>query len=236
MIAFMEYYLLFFLAASLNFNLVFAQSARSIRVKAGDDVAQAYSPYGFYRFPQFGNATLHYKTGDKNSGAQFNYNILSANLQFISPKGDTLDLASQENIDSVVFNGTIFLYNDGFMEIIGTADSVLLLKKTIIKTQTENIGAYGLPNTTASIVNMKSYSNGASVYSLVLNQDVVVAENISWFFINQNKTLVKATKSNLLKLLTADKQVKIEAWLKQNKTSFEKEADLKKLMAAIPGL
>lgn len=231
----MKYYLLFFFAASLNYNLVFAQTARSMRVKAGDDVAQAFSPYGFYRFPQFGKATLYYKAGGRNSGALFNYNILSANLQFISPKGDTLDLASQENIDSVAFDGNVFLYNDGFMEIVAAADSVLLLKKTIIKTQTENIGAYGLPNTTASIVNMKSYSNGAGVYSLVLNQDVVVAENISWFFINQNKTLVKANKSNLQKLLTADKQGKTEAWLKQNKTNFEKEADLKKLMAAIAG-
>jgi hypothetical protein len=232
----MKYYLIFFLTASLNKNLVFAQSFRSIRVKAGEDVALAYSPQGFYRFPQFGKAILYYKAGGKNSGAQFNYNVLSGNLQFISPNGDTLELAGPENIDSVVFEGTVLLYNDGFMEIVAAADSLLLLKRTNIKTQTENIGAYGSPNTTASIVNMKSYSNGVGVYSLVLNQDVLVAENISWFFINQNKTLVKANKSNLLKLLAAGKQSKTEAWLRQNKTGFEKEADLKKLMAAIPGL
>jgi hypothetical protein len=233
--AFMKYCVLFFLAAFLNYNLALAQTTRPMRIKAGEDVAQAYSPYGFYRFPQFGQAKLYFKDGGRNNGKQFNYNILSAALQFIGPKGDTLDLAGQENIDSVVFTGSTFLYNDGFMEIVATADSIALLKKIIIRTQTENIGAYGMSNSTASIVSMRTYSSGTSVYNLVLNQDIVLTEVVSWFFTGGNKNIVKATKTNLLKLLPAEKQTKAEAYLKENKTSFEKEADLKKLIAAIAG-
>jgi hypothetical protein len=231
----MKYCFLVFLAASLNYTTAIGQAARTLRIKAGEDVAQAYSPYGFYRFPQFGQAVLYFKEGGKNAGKQFNYDILSAALQFIGPKGDTLNLSGQENIDSVVFTSTTFLYNNGFMEIAAKADSLMLLKKLIIRTQTENIGAYGMPNSTASIVSMRTFSSGTSVYNLVLNQDVVVTEVISWFFADNNKNLVKASKTNFLKLLSPEKQAKTEAYLKQNKTSFDKEADLQKLMAAIAG-
>ena len=82
---------------------------------------------------------------------------------------------------------------------------------------------------------MKTYSSGTGVYNLVINQDVILIENISWFFTNSNTNLVKASKTNLLKLLPAEKQTKAETYLKQNKTNFEKENDLKKLMAAIGG-
>lgn len=229
----MKYCLLVFLAASLNFNAAIAQKGRTLRIKAGDDVAQAYSPYGFYRFPQFGHAALYFKGGGRNSGKQFNYNILSAAVQFIGPKGDTLDLSGQENIDSVVFADKTFIYNDGFMEIAALADSVTLLKKTIIRTQVENVGAYGMANSTASITNMKTFSSGTSFYNLVLNQDIVVTEVISWFFMDKSKNIVKATKSNLLKLLPAAKIIKAGVYLNETKTSFEKEVDLKKLMEAI---
>ncbi|MDP4263586.1 MAG: hypothetical protein Q8941_13750 [Bacteroidota bacterium] len=210
-----------------------AQSTRTIRVKAGDDLAQAYSSHGFYRFPAFSKATLYYKGGSRNEGQLFNYNILSGNMQFVGPKGDTLDLGGQANIDSAVFDKTSFLYNDGWMEVAARADSLALLKKIIIKTQVENIGAYGVASATASIDNIKSYSTGTGVYNLVLNQDVVIVENISWFFKDQNKNITKASKSVLLKSLSAPARAKADAYLKQNKVNFEKEADLRKLMQAV---
>ena len=230
----MKHYLLFFLAALLNCNL-FAQTGQSIRVKAGEDVAQAYSPQGFYRFPQFSNAALFFKGGGRNSGVRFNYNVLSGNMQFIGQNGDTLDMVAAASLDSIVFEKNVFLYNEGFMEVVAHSDSLKLLKKMIVRTQVENIGAYGLPSATASIVNIKSISAGTGVYNLVINQDVVLSENISWFIINGNNKMIKANKANLLKLLPAGKQTKAEAYLKQNKTNFESENDLKKLIEAIAG-
>jgi hypothetical protein len=213
----------------LLFTLIFAfhqqtcvAQARNIRVKAGDDVAQAYSANGFYRFPQFGKTTLYYKNGSTNEGNLFNYNIFSANLQFIGDKGDTLELGGRENIDSVVCQGTRFIFNNGFLEFVNSVDSMALLKKTTVKMETENIGAYGVPNATASITNMRSFTNGAGVYNLTLNQDVVITEVVSWFFVDKNNEPLKANKTNLLKLLPVEKQTKTEPWWKQNKTSWTK--------------
>jgi hypothetical protein len=227
----MKYCLLLFLAV-VNYNLAFSQSVRSIRTKAGDDVAQAYSPSGFYRFSQFSEAKLCFKTGDKKTGILFNYNLFSGQMQFISPRGDTLDVAHAADIDSIVFAKNVFLFNDGFMEVIAQNDSLRLLKKVVLKTDVEKIGAYGMPSSTAAINSYTTYSSGSNVYNLVLNQDVILIEHNYWFFLS-GKTILKANKTNLLDLLPAQKQANAQSYLKQNKTSFEKENDLKKLMEAI---
>ena len=228
----MKHFLFVLLAVILNCNLLFSQSGRSIRAKAGDDLAQAYSPQGFYRFPQFTSTVLYFKTGAKASSLLFNYNIFSGKMQFVNPNGDTLDMVTTADIDSVVFAKNVFLFNEGFMEIVAATDSFKLLKKVILKIDVEDIGAYGRPNPTGSIQNIRTYSAGSAVYHLILNQDVVLNEHIYWFFSN-GKTFLKANKTNLFKLLSPAKQAIAEAWLKQNKMSFEKEDDLGKLLAAI---
>lgn len=223
---------LLFMLAALGCGSLFAQTGKPIRVKAGDDVAQAYSPHGFYRFPQFSKATLFFNNGAQSNTALFNYNVLSGNMQFLNNK-DTLDLGGLASLDSVVFEKNVYAYKNGFYEVVGSIDSVKLLKKILIRTQLENIGAYGIPNSTASIVNMRTFTSTLGVYNLVINQDILLTENITWFFVKGNNEMVKASKSNLLKLLSSERQKAVEMYLGKNKTSFEKEADLKKLIDAL---
>jgi hypothetical protein len=227
----MKYYLVFSLLLLNCFSMV-AQTGKPIRVRAGEDIAKAYSSNGFYRFPQFGKATLYYRTGAQSSTVLFNYNLLSGNMQFIS-KSDTLDLGGLTGLDSIVFDNASFVYNNGFFEVVGKVDSLKLLKRVQIKTQLENIGAYGIPNSTASIVNMRNFTSSTGVYSLVINQDILLIENIGWFFVTGNDGMIKASKSNLFKSLSKEKQKTAEMYLGQNKTNFEREGDLRKLMDAL---
>src|SRR6476659_459929 len=105
-----QFLLLIFFLMFYGYGLL-AQPGRTIKVKSGEDIAQAYSPHGFYRFGQFGKTKLYFKDGNHNYGQRFNYNILSGTFQFISPKGDTLDLVGgQEKIDSLIIDGISFLY------------------------------------------------------------------------------------------------------------------------------
>lgn len=80
-----------------------AQPGKTITLKAGDDIAKAWSPAGFYRFPQFSKATLFRKTGQGHSNSLFNYNIFSGMIQFINETGDTLDLVNPSLFDSIMF-------------------------------------------------------------------------------------------------------------------------------------
>ena len=214
--------------------MLLAQPGRTIRVKAGEDIAQAYSINGFYRFAQFGKTKLYFKDGNHNMGQLFNYNILSGSFQFIGPKDDTLDLVGgQEKIDSLIIDGITFLYNDGWVEITAMSNSIALLKKIVIKTNVENLGAFGLPNSSVSILNVNRYFSGIGIHNLVLTQDVVVMEHVSLFWMGDNNKIVKATKSNLLKMLPEASQTKAETYLKQNQINFDKEGDVKELMETI---
>jgi len=55
----MKYTGLLLLTGLIFSATLFGQYRKTIFVKAGDDVAQAYSPSGFYRFPQFTAASLY---------------------------------------------------------------------------------------------------------------------------------------------------------------------------------
>ena len=210
----------------------FAQSNRIIRAKAGDDLAQVYSPNGFYKFSQFVDATLYLKTGRHATGILFNYNMFSGTMQFIDAKHDTLDMSNPADIDSMVLAGKRFVFNDGYLELVGQSDSVQLYTKLTLKINMENIGAYGMPNSTGSIQNVNTYSAGSAVYHLVLNQDVVLDEKVTLFFSN-GRIFLKATKSNLLKLLPPSRQGKASEWIREHHTNFEREEDLLALLRTL---
>ena len=231
----MRHLVLFTLTVLLHNSLIIAQTRRSIRVKAGEDIAQAYSPQGFYRFPLFSKAMLFFKGGGHNSWHRFNYNILSGTMQFINPAGETLHIDAPESIDSVVFEKNVFVQNDGFMEVVAQTDSIILLKKIIIKTREEKIGSLGLPTQSASIDNISIYSADINVYNFIINADVVVTETVYWYWMDRNNNILKATKVNLLKLLPAGRRSTAETYVTQNKINFENETDLKELMANLAG-
>ena len=211
-------------------SAAFPQARRSIRVAAGEDLAQSYSKQGFYRFANFSNARLYFKTGGINTGMPFNYNLLSGTMQFISPGGDTLEVANTADIDSVIFENGRFYNKEAFMEEVSFASGIRLLKKIEIRIQAENIGAYGQANPTASIINYNSYFSGTNVYNLSINQDIVLVETTSWFLMDHAGKIHKPSRSVVLSLLPDEKKQKVENFLKVRKINFDKEKDLLILM------
>jgi hypothetical protein len=146
-----------------------------------------------------------------------------------------LNINAPSTIDSVVFEKNVFVQTDGFMEIVTHIDSIKLLKKLIIKSRVEKIGALGLPAQSSSIDNITIYSADTDFYNLIANADVVVTENVYWYWMDRNKNILKATKGNLLKLLPAERQISVETYMKQHKINFDNENDLKELMANLVG-
>ena len=226
--------LLFVLLLLIIRNESLAQARRTIRVKAGEDLAKAYSTNGFYKFAEFIPASLYSRSGKKDIGLRFNYNYLSGNMQFISPSGDTLDIGAPASVESILFNdSTLFTYQEGFMERLAQKDSIQLYRKSTIKLQAENIGAYGQPTTTASVINYTSFYTGTNVYNLVVNQDMVIVETLSWFW-KKGPTLLKANTQNLVDLLDQKDKESIVHYTKKNKINTDKESHLIKLLEAIP--
>ena len=215
-------------------SIVVAQSRRTIRVAAGEDIAHAYSANGFYRFPEFSKATIFYRTGGGNDKHLFNYNVLSGTMQYIDREnGDTLDLMRTHIVDSVVFSNATFYLPDGYMEVLAVSDSIRLLKKTVIKFHREKVAGYGIANPVTSAMTIQNYSTKISMFNFRLNEDVVMEETIELYWMDKKKTLLKATKANLFSLLSPARKSAAEAYLKKNKTNFEKADQLIALVSAL---
>jgi hypothetical protein len=208
-----------------------AQTRRSITVKAGQDVAQSFSPNGFYRLPQFDHAELYRKNKVQPSQTVFNYNIYSGSIQFLGENGDTMDLINPSYFDSIVVAGHVFIYKEGFLEQAAAIQPAKLLKKTVIKLEPQSIGAYGTTNSTSAIDKITTYAIGNNVYNFRANEDILVRETIDWFLLDPSGRLMNANKSNLLSLLPPDGRQKAEEFIKQHKTNFNKEEQLKELFA-----
>jgi hypothetical protein len=211
-----------------------AQYRRSTEVKAGANVAQTFSPSGFYRFAQFSKGSLYSKLRSGNSGQLFNYNLLYNKIQFIN-NGDTMEIANPTLFDSLKIDSQVFYYRQdyGYLELIAANYPVRLVRRTTIKLKSQSIGAYDGGTTTSSISKMNSYMVGINVYSFASNEDLIIKENIDWYWMNEAGEIKPATKKNLLIFLSPAKQQQAETLIKENKINFNKEENLRRLIQAL---
>jgi hypothetical protein len=225
---------------SAGFYLLFyslqlaAQSTEQIIIKAGDDIATGFSPNGFFRFPAYTDGSFALKDGRKST-AKFNYNIVSGEMHFLGPNNDTLTLAQPGDIEIITIGTTPFIYNKGFIEIVGNNDLLKLGKKIVVKWETESVGAYGLSSPTASIDHFKQIITGNSYQRLTVNQNVVFNKTTSFWLIDKKNNIVQANRKNFLKLYPSDKQSSIDEYIKQNSINFNKEDQLTQLIRQFPG-
>lgn len=231
----MKYTALLLLTGLIFSTSLFGQYRKTIMVKAGDDVAQAYSPNGFYRFPQFTEASLYNVKRQGQSSMKFNYNLFTDRMQFINNEGDTMDMMNPLRFDSMVIDKTIFFYKSeiGFLELIGTAWPIRLLSKTDIKLKTESIGAYGGSNSTSSVDRMKTVVVGTTMYNFKSNENVTIKQAVDWYWMGGDGHIMKATRRNLNMLLPPEKARIADDYIKQNNIKFDREADLIKLLVAL---
>lgn len=211
------------------FSSIYAQDPEIVRIKAGQDPATSYSQNGFYMFPYFSEGVAVFKKGEKIT-ARFNYHILNDEIQFISLNGDTLALADPFSIKYITIDSSLFYYSEGYLEVILINENIMLARKLKLNTTTEKIGAYGQTSPSGSIRTPNRVIMGNTGKDLTINQDLIIQKEYTYFWLDKYTTVLKANKSNLLKLLAPDKKSSIEEYLKKNKIDFRKESDLKKLL------
>jgi hypothetical protein len=213
----------------------FGQYRKTITVKAGEDIAQAYSPNGFYRFPQFAGASLYNERRYGQSSMRFNYNIYTNRMQFINNEGDTMDMMNPIRFDSILVDKTVFYYKTepGFLELIATAWPIRLVSRTEVKLKTESVGAYGGSNTTSSVSMVKTLVVGTTMYHYTSNENVTIKQSVDWFWMGADGSLLKANRKNLYYLLPPDKEKIASDFIKQHDIRFDREADLIRLLVAL---
>jgi hypothetical protein len=225
--------LLMLLLIVLSLTL-FGQYRKSTRIKGGADIAQAYSPNGFYRFAAFSKGALFSKQRSGSSSMLFNYNLLDDKMQFIN-QGDTLDMMNPTLFDSVVIDNRVFYYKAdlGFVELLATTSSMRLVKDVGLKIKSETVTAYDGASSTSAVSRVSATVVNNRVYNFSMNEDVVLKETIDWYWIDDRGSILKASKKNFLSLLPPSKKTWAESFIKDNKIDFDKESDLLKLVLAL---
>ncbi|HLK28023.1 MAG TPA: hypothetical protein VKT28_05540 [Puia sp.] len=194
---------------------------------------QSVSTFSYYLLPAFTEGVVRMKDG-KNITAKMNFTLVTCDMQFIGPKGDTLSLSEPETVDSIYLQGSVFFYifKKGYFQIPN--DSLSPVRLAVFrKTSYEpvKIGAMGVPSHSTAIDNFATISDDrANTKELILNVDIYVSNQSSYYFLEKKYAdIVAASKSSLLRIFK-NNQDQIEEYIKANKINFSKEADLLKAL------
>ena len=192
-------------------------------VHAGESLPEVF----YYLFPSFTAATVKFK----NNGelvSQMNFNMLICQMQFIDPKGDTLNVAKLADIDAITFDSVSFFYDKGYYEIVATANAVQLAVLRKASYEAVKIGALGIRNHSgAGVEDYSSFLVEATRRKLTINEDIDITLETSFSLMAGNGDLVKANKAGFLKLFSNNDDA-VKNYIQENKPNFNRENDLKK--------
>ena len=207
-------------------TLLKAQVYDKKTVHAGESLAEV----SYYLFPSFRDAKVQFKKGGELV-SKLNFNLLICQMQFIDPKGDTLNLTRLKDIDEIDFDSTSFFYNEGYYQVLANIDGTRLTVLRKVSYEPIKIGALGLRNQSGTGTEEEgSFVHKSGDKELVLNEDVDIIRVTSFVLIAGGGEMIKANRSGFIKLFSKNSQ-SITAYIKESKPDFNKESDLKKLFA-----
>lgn len=214
-------------------SLVQAQQAAStFRVKAGENPVKVIPVEHQYRYPLFQKGKVVYMNGNFTA-AKFNYNNLLGEVQFINPKGDTMALAGEPSLVSVLIGESVYLHNqeNEFLEVVAEFNIMKLGKKQTLEfAGADKVGAYGQSSGASSIRNTNTLiGNNSQRYTLDQKGDVVFSEKVAYFLVDHRNQFHRANKPNILKAFPKHRK-EINHYLKEHAPDLNKEEDLRKLL------
>jgi hypothetical protein len=219
----------FFIFFSLtSLVCVVAQERKSITINTGADNRDLVN--SIYSFSDFSTGRVYFKDGTVSS-AKLNYNQYSNDIEFIGSKGDTLTIADKINVDSIKVLGKVFIYNGTFLEIV-KENAVLRLAKrtTVILTNKEKKGAFGITNYTTDIESFDGIER-TKQYKLKYNENLLYTKKSEWY-LGTGTHFLASTERNLYKLFPS-LRAKLTVFVKDSHINFQNESDLSRLLEFI---
>src|SRR4051812_23954483 len=123
----MRNYLLTIFSIMLCGHYVFAQTDRWT-IKPGENIDTALPAYVKFHYPRFTQGSVFFRDGTR-SDALLDYNLLTEEMQFIAPKGDTLAVTNESTIKYIAIGSDTFFYDKVYMRLIAGNITAKLAKK-----------------------------------------------------------------------------------------------------------
>jgi hypothetical protein len=203
-------------------------------IKPGENVNSALALDVKFHYPGFTEGTVFFRDGTR-SNAQLDYNLLTEEMQFIAPKGDTLAVANESTIKYITIGNDTFFYDKVYMQLITSNTTAKLAKREALAiADVKKAGAYDQYSSTSSITTVKSVRLQDRVTNFTESQELTIVKETTYYVGDTYNHFLPANKKNIIKLF-GKKQNAIEQYLKDNKVTFNKEEDLKALITFLEG-
>ncbi|ANE51275.1 hypothetical protein [Flavisolibacter tropicus] len=204
------------------------------KVNPGERVSDALlSNGGLYQYHKFMQGEVFYKGGNYGSGV-LNYNRLTGEMQFIDPKGDTLTLDNEKEIEKVVIGPDTFYYSQGYLQKVVEFSSTVAKQTYLELSNREKVGAFGTVAQNAIDTHTTIVTNQG--FKSVVAQEILTYREKTIYFIGDRYGHFKLLNKKNVLYLYSKKEKEVSAYLKDNPVNFQKEADVQRLIEFLKDL
>jgi hypothetical protein len=210
-----------------------AQNAPKVyRLKNVDHANEVLAFNERFQFDQFRKGTVYLVSGGLTE-AKLNYNFLFSEIQFLSPKNDTLSIDDNNLVRFVAIEKDLFYHhkNFGYVEMLKDYDGVKVCKKQgLVSIGSEKTVGYGQYVATSATDSYNSYVGAAGqLNKLEKKNTLIVTHRQSYVLVDKNDRFYPANKNGVLKIYPKFRK-QIVAYMDEKPVDFNKENDLEKLI------
>ncbi|HET6543667.1 MAG TPA: hypothetical protein VFG46_24450, partial [Chryseolinea sp.] len=198
-----------------SFQLVSAQSINYFTLPAWTNVTKVPWRKSIYRFQEFQKGKITYTKGfELDYEFDLNYNVYNETMDFINEAGDTLSIMNMGEIRAIQIGNKTFFheYNSGYYEVLLRLPVALAFRNQFVLDHIESNNGHQGPGPTVQ-------------RGVVATYDRTYVKVFSYFFIDQNNEVKKATRAAVLKMFPGH-NTEIKGYLLEHDVDFDSREDL----------
>jgi len=184
-----------------------------------------------YLYPTFKVGQAIYRDGNITR-SMLNYNYITNQIEFIAPKGDTLELIHGDDFSKIVIESdTFYYYNKCFIQQASHhAVYNVFIKRSLQNNGSEKKGAYDTYSGTSSISSVNTIvDNRMNTIKLATDENIKYIFKDYYYLSGKYDQYYPATKKGAMDLFGKNDK-KLKDFLEKNEINFNKKEDLEKLL------
>lgn len=214
-------------------SAVFCQR-KYFKVNPGERFLDVIPKEEIYSYADFTDGIVYLK-GDQLSNAKLNYNALFGDMQFISEKGDTLGIADEQMIRSIVIKSDTFYFDKGYLKLLANINGMKLANRRYFSfTNKQKVGGFG--ELSGGSIDTYERISSANIFNDLVAKEVITLSEFNLLYVgDQFNHFKQVNRKNLLDVFSK-KRSSLKKYLDENTVDFFSENDIRKLIVYLQAL
>jgi hypothetical protein len=209
-------------------SLLPAQKTRTFRIYPGEKLVDKIPPEDLYSLPAFAKGTILFRN-NTYAEATMNLNELFDEMQYVDHFGDTLSLADEKLINSIIIGADTFYYENCYLRHLYATGGIKLARKSFfVFMNRQKLVGYGEASA-GSVETFTSVSGKNFLKELVAREIMTLRKDQSLYIGDGYNHFKELNRKNLLEMY-ATREREVSAYLKENKTDLKDAEAVKQLM------